>query len=188
MARRERLLRQIQIVPLALGSLLAVMVACTEAPTSTPKLCTPNTDVFCRCANRNSGTKTCNADGMDFTECTCGPGGDDGVSNQQKSATPPPGVSPPNQSGSTTPSPPDPSPTPPPATTHPGSSGGPDASVAQDSGPPPIGALCTELIKCCDQLKEAGYNDDECRATVQARVEDTCFSTHMKHKDFGDCT
>ena len=38
-------------------------------PESGASRCTPGTDVFCRCSNRDEGTKTCAADGQSFDLC-----------------------------------------------------------------------------------------------------------------------
>lgn len=34
-----------------------------------PPHCTPGAELFCRCSNRDEGTKTCAADGQSFEAC-----------------------------------------------------------------------------------------------------------------------
>jgi hypothetical protein len=74
------------------AALLAVSIAslgafagCSAKPAADAKLCTPGNYVYCRCANRDEGTKLCNDDGMSFQACEPCPGdgdqtttGDDG--------------------------------------------------------------------------------------------------------------
>jgi hypothetical protein len=60
-------------VPAALGSMGC---AAADEPASTG--CKPDKQVFCRCANRASGSKTCQAD-KTYSECDCGGGSPDDV-------------------------------------------------------------------------------------------------------------
>src|SRR5262245_6249418 len=55
------------------------------------KVCTPGANVFCRCQNRDEGTKPCSADGKSFGACQPCPGDDPGG--------PPPGGNPPPVGG-----------------------------------------------------------------------------------------
>lgn len=52
----------------ALG-LLGLVVACSAAPTKSEPLCTPGNYVFCRCQDRQEGTKACSDDGQSFGPC-----------------------------------------------------------------------------------------------------------------------
>ena len=80
----------------AFGLLGLVAVACSADGNAAPgKLCTPAAYVFCRCQNRDEGTKLCNADGESFADCLpcdssgtppTGGGGNDGIGDH--SATP----------------------------------------------------------------------------------------------------
>jgi hypothetical protein len=43
--------------------------ACSEPRAKEERLCTPGAYVFCRCENRNEGTKLCKEDGTSFAAC-----------------------------------------------------------------------------------------------------------------------
>jgi hypothetical protein len=55
---------------------LACFGGCSAKPAGDAKLCTPGNYVYCRCANRDEGTKLCNDDGMSFQACQPCPDGD----------------------------------------------------------------------------------------------------------------
>lgn len=63
------------LIPAALGAALAVASLAggckgSDSPAEdTGVRCTPGNYVFCRCANREEGTKLCNPDGKSFQEC-----------------------------------------------------------------------------------------------------------------------
>jgi len=65
-----------------------------------------------------------------------------------------------------------------------------------DAGPPPadaaadaaLGALCTALSKCCDQIEEAGYVSDNCKSVVALKHEGACYAQHEQYKNAGDCS
>jgi hypothetical protein len=44
---------------------------CGSSAASAPRICTPGNYVFCRCVDRNEGTKLCAADGTSFDACVC---------------------------------------------------------------------------------------------------------------------
>ena len=50
-------------------ALAALVVACSAAPAKPERLCTPHANVYCRCVDREEGTKRCNEDGQSFQEC-----------------------------------------------------------------------------------------------------------------------
>lgn len=59
-----KLTRSILALPLAAMTLFAVVTACSSKPEAEPGTeCTPNKQVFCRCADRSQGEKTCGEDG-----------------------------------------------------------------------------------------------------------------------------
>ncbi len=67
-----KLLRSILVGSFALASLLGV--ACSSESkatggTSSDKICTAGAYVYCRCANRDEGTKLCHDDGKGFDKC-----------------------------------------------------------------------------------------------------------------------
>src|SRR5688572_165874 len=73
---------------LALGFLAAVVMACgQESNAKAERICTPDAYVFCRCQDRQEGTKHCKEDGVSFEECLpcdgsgsgVGSGGTDGL-------------------------------------------------------------------------------------------------------------
>src|SRR5262245_11425082 len=54
------------------GGVFAILAfACSAASSAKPKStrCTPGNYVFCRCADRNEGTKLCKEDGESFGKC-----------------------------------------------------------------------------------------------------------------------
>ncbi len=58
---------------LAFASLIASSSGCSsETGASGDRICTPGANVFCRCADREPGTKECSADGTSFAPCTTG--------------------------------------------------------------------------------------------------------------------
>jgi hypothetical protein len=70
----------------ALGAVTLLAFACSSKGSATDHLCTPGAYVFCRCQNRDEGTKLCNKDGQSFAECLpcdgnapVGGGGNDGL-------------------------------------------------------------------------------------------------------------
>ena len=66
---------------LALGFLAAVVMACSQESAAKPeRICTPDAYVFCRCQDRQEGTKHCKEDGISFEECLpCDGSGNSGV-------------------------------------------------------------------------------------------------------------
>jgi hypothetical protein len=50
----------------------AAIIACSESSNASDRLCTPGAYVFCRCKDRNEGTKLCQPNGKDFGACDCG--------------------------------------------------------------------------------------------------------------------
>ncbi len=67
------ILRSMKHLPFAafVGALL-VATACgggTQATTKAERLCTPDAWVYCRCQNRDEGSKQCNEDGTKFGPC-----------------------------------------------------------------------------------------------------------------------
>jgi hypothetical protein len=58
---------------IALGLIGLIAVAgCSSSSASEEVGCKPGKMLFCRCADRAAGTKTCNADGKTYGECDCG--------------------------------------------------------------------------------------------------------------------
>ncbi len=65
----SRLLFRVRSASIA-AMVLGVLAACGAASNAkTETLCTPGRQVFCRCQNRESGSKTCRADGAAFSAC-----------------------------------------------------------------------------------------------------------------------
>ncbi len=60
------------VLPLALVSAILLSSACASSSKATPKterLCTPDAWVYCRCQNRDEGSKQCNEEGSKFGPC-----------------------------------------------------------------------------------------------------------------------
>ncbi len=57
-----------------------------------------------------------------------------------------------------------------------------------EAGPPPLGAVCTELNTCCQQLKDQGYDPATCEGIVETRNENACSLQKKQYTDYGDCT
>ncbi len=66
---------------LTLGFLAAVVMACSQETAAKPeRICTPDAYVFCRCQDRQEGTKRCKEDGASFEACLpCDGSGDTGI-------------------------------------------------------------------------------------------------------------
>ena len=81
----------------ALGAITLIAIACSAKDgASTERLCTPGAYVFCRCQNRDEGTKLCNKDGQSFQDCLpcdgagttpMGGGGSDGLGEHGHSSS-----------------------------------------------------------------------------------------------------
>src|SRR5215471_17808300 len=53
-----------------LAAIAALAGGCSSSKTSADaKICTPGAYVYCRCQNRDEGTKLCKADGLSFEAC-----------------------------------------------------------------------------------------------------------------------
>ncbi len=57
------------LLPLGLAVAAWLPSACSSGTAADEKVCTPNKDVFCRCQNRQEGTKHCNEDGTAYGPC-----------------------------------------------------------------------------------------------------------------------
>src|SRR5512140_222485 len=59
------------------ASLISIALAggCSAKPAADDRLCTPGAYVYCRCANRDEGTKLCKEDGKSFEACQPCPDG-----------------------------------------------------------------------------------------------------------------
>lgn len=57
-----------------------------------------------------------------------------------------------------------------------------------EAGAPPLGAVCTELKTCCQQLKDQGYDPATCEGIVETRNENACSLQKKQYTDYGDCT
>jgi hypothetical protein len=82
---------------IALGVFAVVAFACSaKNGASSDRLCTPGAYVYCRCQNRDEGTKLCNDDGAGFQAClpcdgtaAVGGGGSDGIGGHGGHSSPP---------------------------------------------------------------------------------------------------
>ncbi len=74
------------------ASLISVVLGggCSAKPAADDKLCTPGAYVYCRCANRDEGTKLCKADGKSFDLCQPCPDGQEIPPEGDSGTTPPP--------------------------------------------------------------------------------------------------
>src|SRR5437870_3211108 len=84
-SRRTPLAR---LAPLGLAALLLAACSSSKNAATPQRLCTPGAYVFCRCENKDEGTKLCKEDGQSFDSCLpCdgsgatppGGGGTDGI-------------------------------------------------------------------------------------------------------------
>ncbi len=153
---------------LALG-LSTVGSACSSSGADA-KACKPGDMVFCRCADRSSGTKLCKADGNSYEPCQLGENLPCGESGGGSSGT----VDPPYDSG------------PYPTEDSGKGDGASDGSTKSDSSVV-IGPACTSLEVCCGQIKKAGNDPTVCEATVIRADEAACTRAHDGYKTFGDC-
>lgn len=79
--------------PLVALGLLALLVACSgKVATKDDNLCTPGNYVFCRCQDRQEGTKLCKDDGRSFGPCEPCESYDDLEGPGDPRPRPPPGV------------------------------------------------------------------------------------------------
>ncbi len=158
---------------LALGALalgLGTFGSACSSSGSDAKACKAGDLVFCRCADRSSGTKQCKADGSGYDPCQLGENLPCGESGSSSSGT----VDPPYDSG--------------PLPTTDGGKGdaGSDGSSKSD-GSVVIGPECTSLQVCCGQIKKAGNDPTTCEATVIRADEAACTRAHDGYNTFGDC-
>lgn len=118
--------------------LATLVVACSSSNEASPdRICTPEAYVFCRCKDRQEGTKQCNADGSGFAACLpCdgsgdpgpGSGGSDGLGGSHASEGSPSETDPPPPTSTATNAMGDAGPTgdePPATNTDAGTTGGP---------------------------------------------------------------
>ncbi|NOU31604.1 MAG: hypothetical protein HOO96_27200 [Polyangiaceae bacterium] len=154
---------------LALG-LSTVGSACSSSGADA-KACKPGDMVFCRCADRSSGTKLCKADGNSYEPCQLGENLPCGESSGGSNGT----VDPPYDSG-------------PFPTEDSGKSDGASDGSTKSDGSVVIGPQCTALEVCCGQIKKAGSDPTVCEAAVVRADEAACTRAHDGYKTFGPCT